>query len=85
MYTPIFMKGRRIYDHDYTVPLQPGDYTIIEGNWYGKTPNGYLCGLANHEVIEHEDGTITVSPSIKVSTDVEVWHGYLEKGVWRSC
>jgi len=25
-----------------------------------------FAGLAKHEVIEHEDGTITVSPSIEV-------------------
>jgi hypothetical protein len=39
-------------------------------------------------VVEHEDGTITVSPSILVSTSrdgkpLEVWHGFLERGVWR--
>lgn len=53
--------------------------------WECVTPNGHAGNLAQHEIIEHEDGTITVSPSILVSlvgTD-EGWHGYLERGVWR--
>jgi hypothetical protein len=69
-------------------PMQPGDYfKDTAGNWCGMTPNGYRCGLRNHAVTEHEDGTITVSPSIRVSTDndTEVWHGFLERGVWREC
>jgi hypothetical protein len=81
------MQGRRVYANEdgFLPPLQPGDYGIHDGKWYGKTPNGYTCGLANHQVTEHENGTITVSPSILVSTDVEVWHGYLINGVWQSC
>lgn len=81
--------GRRIYANEggWLAPMIPGDYGIYDGRWYGKTPNGYSCGMANHQVTEHEDGTITVSPSIKVSigTDREVWHGYLERGTWREC
>jgi hypothetical protein len=36
---------------------------------------------------EHEDGTITVSPSILVSNPQqgELFHGHLERGVWRAC
>lgn len=56
--------------------------------WYGETPNGHGCNLHGHQVTVHEDGTITVSPSILVTQriegrDVEHWHGYLERGVWR--
>ena len=72
--------------------LQAGEYGRIEGQWYACTPSGDLANLTAHEVAEHEDGTITVSPSILVSTTspnkgtrVELWHGYLERGVWRSC
>lgn len=36
---------------------------------------------------EHEDGTITVSPSIWLKptpgVDEHGWHGFLERGVWR--
>lgn len=47
------------------------------------TPNGHIGGLANHEVIEHEDGTISVSPSILVSDGSgELYHGFLKRGVW---
>lgn len=31
-------------------------------------------------IVEHEDGTITVTPSIM---DPGGWHGFLERGVWR--
>lgn len=67
------------------------------GKWYNQpywmacTPNGHVGNLSRHDITEHEDGTITVSPSILVSTSydggkttVELWHGYLERGVWRS-
>lgn len=66
-------------------PMQPGDYgKHPDGYWYAKTPNGHSANLMAHAVTEHEDGTITVSPSIKVSDHTgELWHGFLERGVWR--
>ncbi len=36
------------------------------GDWCVITPNGRLGSVAKHTVVEHEDGTITVSPSILV-------------------
>lgn len=52
--------------------------------WMARTPNGHMGNLANHDVVEHEDGSITVSPSILVSDSKgELWHGFLERGVWR--
>lgn len=49
--------------------------------------HGVTGNLAAHQITEHEDGTITVSPSIRVSgRDGERHferHGYLERGVWR--
>jgi len=83
--------GRRVYDTD---AFAPGDYGRhpVSGEWYAMSPNGNLGNLSAHDVVEHEDGTITVSPSILITTrdterhqDVELWHGYLERGVWRSC
>lgn len=56
--------------------------------WCAVTPNGLHGDLSAHEVEEHEDGTITVSPSILVSRrtyqnrDDAEWHGYLRRGVW---
>jgi hypothetical protein len=56
------------------------------GEWFGWTPNGHGANLSAHDVVEHEDGTITVAPSILVSNHTgELWHGYLERGVWRAC
>ena len=88
------MQGRRIYNtkDDY----QPGDYFkvlhIDEGlpdnaycnQWRFMTPNG-IRGRINDltwQIIEHEDGTITVSPSIFVKSPPLRWHGYLSHGVW---
>lgn len=37
-----------------------------------------------HQSVVHEDGTITVSPSIlALGHDGVNWHGFLERGVWR--
>jgi hypothetical protein len=77
------MQGKRVYPEHPQVFL-PGEYGIMYGRWYACTPDGFLGDLSNHEVTEHEDGTITVSPSILVSNSRnEFWHGYLERGVWR--
>ena len=78
-------QGRRVHDTDW---FRPGEYGRHpqDGSWHACTPNGHLGNLSAHEVVEHEDGTITVSPSILVSDDRgELWHGYLERGAWRSC
>jgi hypothetical protein len=65
--------------------LQPGEYGFFNGQWFACTPSGDLANLARHAVTEHEDGTITVSPSILVSRPggVQLWHGWLERGIWR--
>lgn len=58
-----------------------------EGLWYCRVPApGFgTGGLAKHQVTEHEDGTITVSPSILCygRNGGPDWHGYLERGTWR--
>lgn len=81
------MNGRRklgLSPHE----LELGDYGRWEAddsNWYARTPTGLLCNLSNHTVTEHADGTITVSPSILVMAgSPNQWHGFLEKGVWRT-
>jgi hypothetical protein len=55
------------------------------GYWMAFCPRCGIANLINHTVVEHEDGTITVSPSILVrySNEGESWHGYLERGIWR--
>lgn len=84
------MTGRRLNadsSGEYRWPdVQPGDYFTYKGQWYASTPTGLRCNLSGHQVTEHEDGTITVSPSILVNRGQEnEWHGFLERGVWRSC
>jgi len=70
--------------------LGPGDYGQDKnGNWQvrppGKNRHGGTIGPhTGHTITEHEDGTITVSPSILFRGDNQPYfHGYLEKGVWR--
>lgn len=90
------MNGERLYlvegepDFLYRIFKQPGAYGgVVDGDhihWYATTPNGLGGNLGSHKVVEHEDGTITVSPSILVTgAPDESWHGYLERGVWREC
>lgn len=87
------MNGRRIES-----PFAPGGALIDEWprpgdyyhdprvGWSGCTPTGDIANLSAHHVIEHDDGTITVSPSILVSGGPRCsrWHGFLERGVWRA-
>lgn len=89
------MKGQRVFVDESgklnAHKFLPGNYGYdpFVKAWYAETPNGHLSCLGGHKVIEHEDGTITVSPSILVKisegADGEVYHGFLEKGVWREC
>ena len=68
--------------------LKHGEYwKRADGVWMCLPPGGHLGDLSNHDVVEHDDGTITVSPSILIKGwDVaRPWHGYLERGVWREC
>ena len=97
--------GRRVEPHpERGLSLLPGDYgkSRVDGAWHARPPTAPDFGephpisgnLREHEVVEHEDGTITVSPSIliqypwgkkpdKDEWDKHIaWHGYLVKGVW---
>lgn len=83
------MQGKRQDLTDEHPVHQPGEYGIHpdDGNWYccAPTDGDFFGGLAKHNVVEHENGTITVSPSIlitKPSTGAQ-WHGFLERGIWR--
>lgn len=81
------MQGRRVYENEEgQLWLKPGDYgkDARTGHWMARPPKGHTGDLCNHSVVEHEDGTITVVPSILIHGET-TWHGYLEKGVWREC
>jgi hypothetical protein len=87
------MKGRRVHpDGRGELPqLEPGDYCKgVDGSWVVCCPAVVAPGefriygqLRKHKVTEHEDGTITVSPSIVAKNRDREWHGFLEKGIWR--
>lgn len=85
------MQGKRIYPtgkNDF--PNNPGEYMKGEnGRWELCLPTGIHAAINDKawKIVEHEDGTITVSPSILTTCGDSNynWHGYLEKGVWRSC
>lgn len=81
------MQGTRRDYEDNSIP-NAGEYGKDSvGQWYCVPPNQpeLLANLSNHRVTEHDDGTITVSPSILVTLQWRglQWHGYLERGVFR--
>lgn len=87
------LEGRRVR-FSYGFPgrrrLRPGRYCKVpdgmdprgRGVWYAIDPTGCAGAIrpAQHQVVEHDDGTITVTPSLVMPGG---WHGYLEHGVWR--
>lgn len=83
--------GRRVPDGTEPHEYEPGDYGRWGEYWFcrcpGEGPRRLTGHLGNHEVVEHEDGTITVSPSILTTARWagvdQTWHGYLERGIWR--
>ncbi len=90
------MQGQRLRKEDdeedflLRIAKTPGAYGSANGkDWFCCTPNGPLGNLGNHAVTEHDDGTITVTPSILVTQGGQrgdpSWHGFLQCGVWREC
>lgn len=79
------MQGTRLKESPPGMPC-PGDYWKERHGFMCCTPDGQVGDLSRHEVVEHEDETITVSPSILVGRPGgprPAWHGYLERGIWR--
>lgn len=82
------MKLTRAYLNDEGhLCMLPGQYgRTKEGEWMLRLPDRHVGSLRTHEVVEHEDGTITVSPSIlHHEPPLSPVHGFLERGVWRDC
>ena len=69
--------------------MAPGDYCKVPADvrlgrvitWLLVDPTGAAGSIIpeNHTVVEHADGTITVSPSVVMPGG---WHGWLRHGVW---
>ena len=64
-------------------------YWKYEGIWWLYLPSCGVGNLSNHTIVENADGTITVSPSIKVtghdSGKPMIRHGHLTNGIWTEC
>lgn len=71
--------------------VAPGSYMKVlreDGGtwcWYLRSPAGDVCTIgwqfgAAHQIVEHDDGTISVSPSIVFPNGG--YHGFLRHGIW---
>ena len=62
-------------------------YWKDENGWWVYLPGCGAGRISKHSVEEHDDGTITVSPSILMHGhrhgEPTTKHGYLEHGEWR--
>lgn len=84
-------QGRRREDGTEPWNLEPADYAFRGGErgerflWVVLPDGAGPARLEGWHVDEHDDGTVTVSPSILDVPDngLQGWHGYLERGVWR--
>lgn len=62
-------------------------FFLGEGEWHVMDPTGGVGALgritpdrpAAHTWIEHEDGSITFSPSLVMPSG---WHGFLQRGIF---
>ncbi len=81
------MQGRRVPDDLDWRETQAGDYGkqtwrgLDRPEWWIRDPFGVVGRIGDHTVVEHEDGTITVTPSI-LDADSGGFHGHLTRGVW---
>ncbi|PKN20418.1 MAG: hypothetical protein CVU71_01100 [Deltaproteobacteria bacterium HGW-Deltaproteobacteria-6] len=83
------IQGTRLNDNCF--PKERGEYSKqSDGTWLLCLPTG-IHGQINNKtwkIVEHDNNTITVTPSILTTTTGHpelTWHGYLEAGIWREC
>ena len=83
------LRGRRVrFRRAFPRGARPGDYAKVPAGidprgdevWYAVAPDGRAFAIVTHDVSEHDDGTISCSPSVVTPSG---WHGFLERGVWR--
>jgi hypothetical protein len=83
------VRGRRVATIAEFYKGQPGDYLKVthaqDGRvvWWVRDPAGRTGRLTDHTVTEHDDGTVTVYPSV-MDPSPGGWHGWLVEGEWRS-
>lgn len=90
------LPGRRVADANEVWHGQAGDYAVADRHVWVRTPADDVLRIPRGDVAdpdqpawsfeEHEDGTVTLSPSIFVNPqdDPPGWHGFLEHGIWRT-
>ena len=70
-------------------PPEGGFYDDVTFGWMIRPPGrkAYVRLSTAHTVTTHDDGTITVVPSLIYGTQDrdDYWHGWLEHGVFREC
>lgn len=81
------MQGRRLPDDHFGYDVEPGDYWLPKdrpGEVWFRDPFGSIGRTSSHAVEVHEDGSVTVKPSIAPRPDDPPgsFHGWLTKGVW---
>ena len=87
------VQGHRIPSPDNYDVLKEGDYfkSNLDSNWYvclPTVPPNFPFPLTGNvpnrtwTVVEHEDGTISATPSLLL---IGHWHGFLTKGFFKSC
>lgn len=97
------LQGRRVEDVEAVLAGPPGDYALTPARdaIHMRLPNTTFIRLPVQEgndpgqrdgrpcwgFTEHEDGSLTTTPSINLhETPVNTpWHGYLDHGVMREC
>lgn len=87
------IQGTRVYprETDGRLWLAEGEYGFDpdDQKWKARPPTQGMGDLSTHEVTVHKNGTISVNPSILITSmdnDCKIfWHGYLTKGVWIEC
>lgn len=62
-------------------------WKVDDGSWLLYIPHCGIGGLKKHTIEEHDDGTISVTPSIvmfcnRCTPDRHI-HGYLTNGIWK--
>jgi hypothetical protein len=81
------IQGKRVDKEPHQ--LESGEYCFWHNGWWGRVPDDradMIANLANHKIIDNADGTISVTPSILVSSWKGIsWHGYLTNGQWVVC
>jgi hypothetical protein len=90
-------QAKRVANYLSRDSAQPSYWKGEDDNWYLHLPDGredaefdgLTANLASHKVEEHDDGTISATPSIlvtqKLGDKVIQRHGYLTRGVWNEC